>query len=67
MIFKSFVSYILGAIGGVFLMTFITDGQAYIGIIIFLSLLLVSQFISIKIKKMMKNKYWKKITGKKWS
>ena len=61
MVFKSLVSYILGLVSGFVLFYFITAEQYITGGIFILITFTISQIISIKIKKRMKNRYRKKL------
>lgn len=60
MIFKSFISYLLGFMSGSILLISVVLGKIWAGVASILFFIL-SQLISVNIKNKMKKKYWKKL------
>jgi hypothetical protein len=61
MIFKSFISYLLGFMSGSILLISVVLGEIWAGVIASILFFILSQLISVNIKNKMKKNYWKKL------
>ena len=65
MIFKSFISYLLGLVAGIILVGSYITSQLWLGIIIVVGFLILSQVISVKIRDKKRLEHYEKLRGEK--
>ena len=66
MIFKSFISYLLGLVTGIILVGSYITSQLWLGIIIVVGFSILSQVISVKIRDKKRLEHYEKLRGGKY-